>query len=199
MSRSVRIHGDAAVYPAGACVSCLRPATREVEIVKVKGHSVRKVDVPYCDECVALRKFKSARQVAFERAATVNSLLLALTVGLYTCVRASSAIVDIWAGSANESGRIPMGQWSWALVLGALSALVVFGVMYLIIEPWSRRFRSAPTRAALQAVTIRDFDWETTTLEFRDGEYAEQFARANQRASSHQGERHAIVESAGKE
>jgi len=190
MSLSVRIHGDTAVYPAGACVSCLRLATREVEIVKVKGHTVRKVYVPYCDECAALRQFKSARQVTFERAATVNSLLLALTVGLYTHVRASSAIVDLWAKPANEGGGTPMWQnpsllGPWALVLGALSALVVFGVMYLIIEPWSRRFRSVATTAALQAVTIRDFDWETTTLEFQDDEYAEQFARANQRAPSH--------------
>jgi hypothetical protein len=190
MSQIVRIYGDAAVYPAGACVSCLRPATREVEIVKVKGHAVRKVDVPYCDECAALRQFKSARQLTFERAATVNSLLLALTVGLYTRVRVSSAIVDLWVKFANEGGRIAMGPnpsllGPWALVLGALSALVVFGVMYLIIEPWSRRFRSVATTAALQAVTIRDFDWETTTLEFRDDEYAEQFARANQRTPSH--------------
>jgi hypothetical protein len=165
MARIVRIHGDAAVYPAGACVSCLRPATTQVEIVKVKGQAVRKVHAPFCEECSSLRQFKSARQILFERVATVNSLLLALTVGLYTYVRLHPMLVG--------------AMHAWALLLGALSALVVFGVMHLLVGPWSRRFRSAAAKAALQAVTIRDFDWETTALEFRDDDYAQQFARAN--------------------
>ena len=165
MARIVRIHGDAAVYPADACVSCLRPATVQVEIVKIKGQAVRKVRVPFCDECSALRQHKSARQVLLERVATVNSLLLALAVGLYAFVRFTPVV--------GEAAR------TWAVLLGALSALVVFGAMYLVAEPWSRRFRSAAATAALQAVTISDFDWETTVLAFRNDEYAELFARAN--------------------
>ena len=165
MARIVRIRGDAAVYPAGACVSCLRPATSQVEIVKVKGQTVRKVRAPFCAECVALRQFKSVRQVLFERVATVNSLLLAVAVGLY-----------IYTWLARVLGEAVV---AWALLLGVLGALVVFGVMYLLVEPWSRCFRSVAVTAALQAVTIRDFDWETTALAFRDDDYAEQFARAN--------------------
>jgi hypothetical protein len=165
MARIVRIHGDAAVYPASACVSCLRPAAVQVEIVKIKGQAVRKVRVPFCDECSALRRHKSARQVLFERVATVNSLLLALAVGLYAFVRLVPAVGE--------------AAVAWAVLLGALSALVVFGVMYLLVKPWSRRFRSPAAVAALQAATISDFDWETTVLVFRSDEYAEQFARAN--------------------
>ena len=193
MSRLVRISGDVAVYPAGACVSCLRPTTHEIEIAKVKRHAVRKIRVPFCRECSDLRQHKSSRQVLFERIATVNSLLLALTVGLYTYVRISDMVrarVSV-AMPGQEMGGAGSGRaaygWAWlatqyglwALLLGALSALVVFGLMYLLVEPWARHFRSIATTNALRAVTIKDFDWETTTLEFWDEEYAEQFARAN--------------------
>lgn len=166
MARIVRIHGDAAIYPAGACVSCLRPASAQVEIVKVRGQTVRKVRVPFCAECSALRQHKSTRQVLFERVATVNSLLLALVVGLYVWRVLSAG----WSVSA-------VGEAAW--LLGALSALIVFGVMYLLVEPWSRCFRSVAAVAAQQAVAISDFDWETTVLTFCNDEYAELFARAN--------------------
>ena len=63
------------------------------------------------------------------------------------------------------------------------NATIIFGAMYLIIRPWSLRFRSPETNAALRAVTIRDFDWETTTLEFADEEYAERFAQVNLKGS----------------
>jgi hypothetical protein len=63
--------------------------------------------------------------------------------------------------------------------LGVLSAQVVFGLFYLVVRPWARRFQSADTRAALRAVSIAGFDWETTTLEFADAEYAERFRQAN--------------------
>jgi hypothetical protein len=168
MSRTVRIRGDVAIYPADACVSCLRPATQQVDISRVKGHSVRRVRVPFCDACAVLRQQKTARQVTFERMATINSLLLSLAVGLYVYVR-----VLPMARSTLEVA------YAWVLLLAALGALTVFGLMYELVEPWSRRFRSAETRNALRAVTIVDFDWETTTLEFRDDEYGEQFARAN--------------------
>ena len=134
MSRIVRIHGDAAVYPAGACVSCLRPATCEIEISKVKGQVVRRVRVPFCRECAALRRFKSSRQLLFERVAAVGSVLLGLAAGVYAYARISFVM------------RSPSGYGSvdvWALLLGALSAHVVFGVAYLAIEPLSRRFRSS--------------------------------------------------------
>jgi hypothetical protein len=69
--------------------------------------------------------------------------------------------------------------YAWVLLLAALGALVVFGLLHVFVEPWSRRFQSAETKNALRAVKIVDFDWETTTLRFRDDEYGEQFARAN--------------------
>ena len=176
MARIVCIHGDAAVYPAGACVSCLRPASSQVEIVKVKGQTVRKVRVPFCAECLALRQHKSVRQVLFERVATVNSLLLALVVGLYAW-RVLSATPTLRGTSPTLRGTSAVDGATW--LLGALSALIVFGVMYLLVEPWSRSFRSAAAVAAQQAVTINDFDWETIVLAFRNEEYAELFARAN--------------------
>ena len=165
MARSVRIHGDAAIYPAGACVSCLRPAAVQVEIVKIKGPAVRRVCAPFCDECSVLRQHKSARQILLERVATINSFLLALAVGFYVFMRILPLV-----------GK-PAG--AWALLLGVSSALVVFGTMYLLVDPWSRQFRTAETTAALRAVTISDFDWETTVLTFQNDEYAELFARAN--------------------
>jgi hypothetical protein len=182
VTRIVRIHGDAAVYPAGACVSCLRSASTQVEIVKVKGQRVRKVRVPFCTECSALRQHKSARQVLFERVATVNSLLLALVVGLYAwrflSARWPPTLGGTSAGwSPTLRGISALDGSAW--LLGALSALIVFGVMYLLVEPWSRCFRSAAAAAALKAVAISDFDWETTVLTFRNDEYAELFARAN--------------------
>jgi hypothetical protein len=177
MSRTVRIQGDTAIYPAGACVVCLRPATCEVEIAKVKRRTVRKVRVPFCHECAALRRFRSSRQIVFERIATVGSLLLALVAGLYAYVRVSFTARMLSAARTLSAARASVDVW--ALLVGALTALAVFGAVYLVVEPLSRRFRSDMTTEALRAVTIRDFDWETTALEFADDEYADQFARAN--------------------
>jgi hypothetical protein len=169
MSRAVQIRGDRATFPLNACVHCLRPEAREVEIVKVKGYVVRKVQVPFCDDCIALRQHKSSRQVRFERTAIVNSILLALTAGAWVYTSIASDPVF-------RSGR----GWVWGLLLGVLIALIVFGVMYLIVRPWARYFRSRETKAALKAVVIKGFDWESTTLEFVDEEYAERFAQVNQ-------------------
>jgi hypothetical protein len=168
MSRTVRIRGDVAVYPANACVSCLRPATCQLDISRVKGHSVRRVRAPFCDACAVLRQQKTARQIRFERMATINSLFLSLAVGLYVYMR----VLPI-ARSTLEVA------YAWVLLLAALGTLTVFGLLYGLVEPWSRRLQSTETKNALRAVTIVDFDWETTTLEFRDDEYGEQFARAN--------------------
>jgi hypothetical protein len=168
VSRVVQIAGDRADFPANACVNCLRPASHEIEIVKVVGSVVRKVNVPFCEQCIALRRSKSRRQVQFERVAVTNSALLALVAGGRTCY----AIVE---------EQLPSGgyEWAWGLLLGVLVAAAVFGLLYTFILPWSMRFRSPETKAALKAVTIREFDWDTTTLEFGSEEYGDRFAQMN--------------------
>jgi len=146
---------------------------------------VRKVQVPFCDDCVALREAKSNRQVLFERAAIVGSVLLALIVGVCTFVLVLSPHLEgvgLWAEPPPWSDMLGARTRLWGLLLGVLSALIAFGMTYLIVRPWARCFRSAETKAVLRAVTIRSFDWETTTLEFADGEYAERFAQANANA-----------------
>ena len=67
----------------------------------------------------------------------------------------------------------------WGALLAALVVQIVFGITYAILLPWSRHFRSPETKAALAAVTIVDFGWETTTLGFESAEYAERFAQVN--------------------
>jgi len=168
VSRVVQIAGDRADFPANACVNCLRPATREVQIVKVTRSAVRKVSVPFCEQCIALRCSKSPRQMLFERVAITNSALLALAAGGRTCY----AIVE---------EQLPSGgyEWAWGVLLGVLVGLAVFGLLYTFIVPWSGRFRSPEARAALKAVTIREFDWDTTTLEFESEEYGDRFAQMN--------------------
>lgn len=178
MPQKVRYYGDRATFPAGACVHCLRPATRELELVRVKGRGsggyvVRKVQVPFCDTCVALREAKTSRQVLFERVAVGQSVLLAIVIAVYVYVTAASAQSGVWSAGG-------VSNWAWRALLSVLSGQVVLGIMYLLIRPWARRFQSAETRAALRAVSIANFDWETTTLEFADDEYAERFAQANQ-------------------
>jgi hypothetical protein len=74
--------------------------------------------------------------------------------------------------------------WVWSVLLGLLVVAIVFGLLDLFVRPWALRFRSAETRAALAAVVIRDFDWETTTLEFANEEYAERFELVNQTSTS---------------
>lgn len=180
MPHKVRYYGDRAKFPAGACVHCLCPATQKVELVRVKqrlsgGYVVRRVEAPFCDACVVLRKAKTPRQVLFERAAVVQSMLLALVVAAYVYVSTASLAAGVWGAD---------GNWTWRALLGALSGQVVFGGLNLAIRPWARRFQSAETRAALRAVSIAGFDWETTTLEFADGEYAERFTLANQAGAS---------------
>jgi hypothetical protein len=175
MPQKIRYYGDRATYPAGACVHCLRPATQEVELVRVKrrrgGYVVRTVGVPFCDTCIALREAKTSRQVLFERVAAIQSVLLALVVAIYVFVTTASLDSGVWSTASNRV---------WRVLLGALSGQVVFGILYLLVRPWARRFRSSETRAALKAVSIADFDWETTTLAFADDEYAERFTQANQ-------------------
>jgi hypothetical protein len=168
VSRIVQIAGDRADFPANACVNCLRPANRDIEIIKVTGSEVRKVNVPFCEQCIVLRQTKSPRQVRFEQVATSNSALLALAAGGRTCY----AIV---------TEQLPSGghEWAWGVLLGVLVVLAVFGLLYTFIVPWSGQFRSSESKEALKAVTIRVFDWDTTTLEFENEEYGERFAQMN--------------------
>ena len=165
MSRIVQIQGEHPIFPGNACVHCLQPSTQQVEIVGLKeNYHARQVSVPFCDDCIALREFKSARQVQFERLSVVVSVILALTLGLWTTTRISH-----------------LGRWVWGALLGVLVGLIAFGVMYMIARAWSWGFRSAETRAVLNTVRIRDFDWETTTLEFANDTYAERFAQVNRK------------------
>jgi hypothetical protein len=122
-----------------------------------------------CDECIALRQSKSPLQLQFERIATVVSFLLAWGVGIWVY-----RSVLLWDAVGHSIA------WPWAALLGVLVVEIVFGTLYLIVRPWSRRFRSPETRSVLASVVIRDFDWETTALLFADDEYADRFARANQ-------------------
>ncbi len=160
----VQIQGEKPQFPANACVHCLSSSTRAVEIVKVKDDgSLRRVNVPFCDQCIALRAAKTPRQTQFERLALGSSIALALAVGLGVYVHTAG-----------------ISRWAWGLLLGLLVAMIVFGLMYMLGQGWSRGFRSAETKAVLRAVSIREFDWNTTLLEFQNEEYAERFAQLNQ-------------------
>lgn len=169
MSHTVQIRGDRAVFPGDACVHCLRPATDKVELVRVKGSTVRKVSVPFCDECIATRQHRSWSEVQFGRIATLLSFLLAWLASVW-------AYATVLPGNTADA----LGVWVWGFLLAILVIEIVFGVLYLVVRPWSRRFRSLETKAVLAAVTIRDFDWETTTPDFASEEYAERFALVNQ-------------------
>ena len=168
MPHTVRIQGDSAVFPGNACVHCLRQAVDRVELVKVKGSAVRKVSVPFCDECTVLRQTRSPAQVRFERVARMVSFLLAWAAGMWAYIVLSRSGIEL------------EHAWVWALLVAVLIVAAVFGLFDLAIKPWSHRFRSAETKAALDAVKITVFDWDTTTLEFADREYAERFERVNQ-------------------
>ncbi len=147
---------------------CLRPSAGTVAVFRVKRSTVRKVSVPFCEECLALREHKSHAQIQVERIATVVSFLLSWAAGIWTYL----SVLD-WPVLEGER------SWVWAVLLGALSVAMAFGTLYLVVRPLSRAFRSPETKAVLASVRIRSFDWETTTLEFADEGYAERFARVN--------------------
>ena len=169
MSRTVQIDGDKAIFPGDACVHCLRPSEDWVSIYRVKHSTVRRISVPFCVECLALREAKSPTQIQVERIATAVSFVLAWIGGVWVYTR-----VLTWPFLAGER------EWAWAILLGVLAVVVLFGVLYLAVHPLSERFRSPETQAVLDGIKIRDFDWDTTTLEFADEEYAERFALVNQ-------------------
>ena len=172
MARTVQIDGDSAIFPGDACVHCLRPFEDRVSIYRVKHSTVRRVSVPFCTECLALRETKSPTQIQVERFATAASFLLAWIGGVWVYTR-----VLTWPFLAGER------EWAWAVLLGVLAVVILFGSLYLFVRPLSERFRSPETQAVLDAVKIRDFDWDTTTLEFADEGYAERFALVNPRES----------------
>lgn len=173
MSRTVQIQGDSPLFPGDACVHCLHPMAAKVEVLKVKRGTVRRVGVPFCEECIDLRQQRSPAQIRFERGGVVLSFLLAWGAGVWTYTSVS-------AWNVLDADRMLV----WGVLLGVLVVAIAFGALYLIVRPWAQRFRSAETKAALAAVTIRDFDWETTTLEFASEEYAERFGRVNQVSSA---------------
>lgn len=170
MSKTVQIDGDHAIFPGEACVHCLRPVEDRVSIYRVKHSTVRRVSVPFCAECLDLREQKSPTQVQAERIATVVSFVLSWIGGVWVYTQ-----VLAWPFLAGERECV------WAILLGVLAVVILFGVLYLFVRPLSEQFRSPETQAVLDAVKIRDFDWDTTTLEFADEEYAERFALVNPR------------------
>jgi hypothetical protein len=165
----VEIEGDSALFPGDACVHCLSPTTHRVQLLKVKRSAVRRVSVPLCERCAAAREAKSLFQMRFERAAAAASFFAAWAIGVWVYLVAIS-----WDAMRVENGVL------WSALLGLLTVECVFGVLYLITRRWSLHYRSDETKAVLASVRIRDFDWETTSLEFADPAYAERFALANQ-------------------
>jgi hypothetical protein len=168
MSRIIRIRGDSATFPGEACVHCLSPATERVQLVKVGRSSVRRIGVPYCAECIALRNGRSPVQVQAERIAALVSFLAAWALGVWAYLSILS-----WEAFAVRNGPL------WAGLVGLLVVDIVFAVLQLIGATWAKRYRSPESKAALSSVRIRGFDWETTALEFADEEYADRFAAAN--------------------
>jgi hypothetical protein len=151
----------------------LRPAANKVDLFKTKRSHFRKVSVPFCEECLALRKSKSRTQILFERIAGIACLLVGWIVGIWIYGRVLS-----WGVVAAEH------SWRWGALIGGIATISVFGSLYFAAKLFSLRFRAADTKAVLAAVRIHDFDWETTTLEFADDAYADRFARVNQTADS---------------
>jgi hypothetical protein len=168
MGRVICIQGDSATFPGDACVHCLSPAADTVQLVKVKRSAVRRVRVPYCEDCQVLRTARSAAQVQSERIATLVSFLVAWGAGVWVYLSVLS-----WQAFAVRNGPL------WAGLLGLLLVDIVFAVLHLIGVRWSVRYRSAESKAVLASVRVRAFDWETTTLEFADEAYADRFAQAN--------------------
>jgi len=169
MTRIVEIEGDSALFPGDACVHCLRSTGHRVELLKVKRSAVRRVSVPLCETCTAVREAKSPAQLRFERIAAVVSFLAAWASGVWVYL-----VVLSWDAANVQRGPV------WGALLGLLTVTCVFGILYMIAKPWSLRYRSDESKAVVACVRIRDFDWETTTLEFADAVYADRFARANQ-------------------
>jgi hypothetical protein len=165
----VKIEGDSALFPGDACVHCLSPTTHRVELLKVKRSAVRRVSIPLCERCAALREAKSLLQMRFERTAAAASFLVAWAIGVWVYLAAL-----LWDAMQVEKGPL------WSALLGLLAVECVFGVLYMIVRQWSLHYRSDETKAVLATVRIHDFSWETTTLQFADPAYAERFALANQ-------------------
>jgi hypothetical protein len=175
MDRIVQIKGDSALFPGDACVHCLDPTEQRVELVKVKRTAVRRVRVPLCEACTAVRDTKSPVQLRFERIATVASFLAGWVSGIWVYLA-----VVAWEVSG------PKGP-VWGALLGLLAVTSVFGALYTIAKLWSPHYRSEEAKAVSACVQIRDFSWETTTLEFADAAYADRFARANRGSSTSAG------------
>jgi hypothetical protein len=169
LPRIVEIKGDSALFPGDACVHCLSPTAHRMELLKVKRSAIRRVSVPLCETCAAVREAKSPLQVRFERTAAAVSFLVAWAIGVWVYLAVLS-----WDAAHVERGPL------WAALLGLLAVECVFGAMYLIVRRWSLRYQSDETKSVLASVRIRDFGWETTTLEFADLAYADRFALANQ-------------------
>lgn len=163
MSRIVQIQGAKPAFPGDACVHCLKPSMHKIEIMRVNAQGIAcKIEMPFCDECIALRQAKTPRQVQFERLSVSSSALLAATTGVWVFTRVDN-----------------LGRWMWGALLGILVAWIVFGILYMLIQPWAAGFCGPETRAVLKAVSIREFNWDTTTLEFANEEYAGLFAQIN--------------------
>jgi len=169
MARIVQIKGDSALFPGDACVHCLSPTQHRVELLKVKRSAVRRVRVPLCEKCAAVRDARSPAQMRFQRIAAAAGFLAAWASGVWIYLA-----VVAWDAASVPEGPV------WAALLGLLTVTSVFGVLYTIAKPCSLRFRSDEAKAVSACVRIQDFDWETTTLEFADAGYADRFARANQ-------------------
>jgi len=101
MPRTVRIQGDSAVFPGDACVHCLHPMAEKVEVLKVKQGTVRRVGVPFCEECIALREQRSPAQIRFERGGVVLSFLLAWGAGVGEAV-AMAVVLGVFEGALGE-------------------------------------------------------------------------------------------------
>jgi hypothetical protein len=163
-SREVKIKigpNETMRFPA-ICVHCARPARERMVLEKKDGRTIRQVDVPLCDNCVALLRRKSAAEERLQKL----SRLFSVVAGLVTVVGAfllMSGFV-LWL-------RLPI-----ALFLGVGIAALVTS----LFRPAIDRAALPEKQAVLKSAQLQTFSWRTATFLFSNKDFVERFVALNE-------------------
>ncbi len=165
MSRQIKIKvrpNETMRFP-GQCVHCSRPAAESMELVRRNGRTIRKVNVPLCDQCAGQLRRESGEE---ERMRKLGRLVIVVAAVLV-------AVILLLV----LPGAIPFWLRMILVLIGTAAAIVA--VRWL--------FRGITARAALpekkairESARLTSFSWRSATFVFSSESFAERFVDLNE-------------------
>lgn len=165
MNQAIKIKvrpGGALQFPA-LCVHCAERSSDTLMLRKRNGRITRMIEVPLCSECHREVGRQSAEEERLTKLGRLVPVMLWLLVFVILILVIPSNIPTLWQILAST--------------VGALAAAIA---LYFWFDRKRQQAALPKKKAILSSAVMADFSWRTTTFEFINQEFKDQFIEINE-------------------